>query len=218
MEHSKIKHLAMAAIAFISIAAHSKETKKEAAAIKQITIMDTAKAATLAITKVKTPWYAWKGIIISKMRKTIPEYAVIKGLNEKWYSLAEDKSFFGGIYLWETEADAKRWFTKEWFDATLKKYGEKGRVFYYKVTENKTVAVPEKAEGAFCSVLIYASAENYSWDARAEGLIKVFYLKDDQDQDCFLTIWQNKAAAAAYIASRQMTVEFFETPIFLHNK
>ena len=179
--------------------------------------MDTTKVNTLVITKVKTPWYVWKNIIISKMRKTIPEYAAIKGLNEKWYSIAEDNSFFGGIYLWKTEADAQSWFTKIWFDATLKKYGEKGKVIYYKVTAKKIVAVPEKTEGAFCSVLIYTSTNNYSWDAEARGLIKVFYLKDKQDQDCFLTLWQDKNAAAAYIANKQMTVEYFETPILLNN-
>lgn len=217
MKNRKIKSLVLAVITTASMSACAKENKEDVITLKKVSVMDTTKVTTLVITKVKTPWYAWKGIIVSKMRKTIPEYAAIKGLNKKWYSIAEDNSSFGGLYFWETETDAQRWFTKDWFDATLKKYGEKGKAIYYKVTAKKVVAVPEKMEGKFCAVLLYASTNNYDWNDKSNGLLETYFLKDENNQDCFLTLWQSKEAATRYIANKQMTVEFFETPILLNN-
>lgn len=95
------------------------------AAITQSVSAETlpVKGKVITMTRVTAPWYAPKFLIKSGMKKSIPEYAAVKGLVRKVYSIEEGTGFFGGIYLWENEQSAKEWFNQAWFDRVNSKYG-----------------------------------------------------------------------------------------------
>jgi hypothetical protein len=69
-----------------------------------------AKPATLAeITKV--------------FQGTAPKYQGMTGLLRKNYFMSEDGRRAGGIYVWESRADAERVYTPEWKKFVESKYG-----------------------------------------------------------------------------------------------
>jgi hypothetical protein len=61
---------------------------------------------------------------------TAPRYQGLPGLVRKNYVLSEDGSRSGGIYLWETRADAERAFNDEWRKTMTEKYGAAPSVEY----------------------------------------------------------------------------------------
>jgi hypothetical protein len=61
---------------------------------------------------------------------TAPKYQGLKGLLRKNYLLSEDGSRAGGVYFWETRADAERVYTAEWQKTVEAKYGSPPSVEY----------------------------------------------------------------------------------------
>jgi heme-degrading monooxygenase HmoA len=177
---------------------------------------DSSNLQTLTITKVKKPWYASRGMVVSRMRKSIPEYQAIKGLKNKYYSFTENHKLFGGIYFWETEKDAKTWFDKAWFERTEKKYGQKGIVEYYQILNIQNIAKTSQNEGKFWAVLSFSTKKS-EIDENADGLIKIIQLKNEKAETGFLTLWQSKASTEKYFAQSKYANTFFDTPILLDN-
>ncbi|MFM8914567.1 MAG: hypothetical protein ACKOE6_16865, partial [Flammeovirgaceae bacterium] len=116
---------------------------------------DTLLLTTLTITKVKKPWYAWKALVVKKMKKSIPEYSAIEGLRYKYYSFTSTHDHFGGIYLWASAQNASNWFNAAWYDRTEKKYGKKGIVLSFQIQNINTMAAAPANEGDYCAVLTY---------------------------------------------------------------
>jgi hypothetical protein len=56
-------------------------------------------------------------------KSTAPKYQGMKGLLRKNYWLSEDGRRAGGIYVWESRADAERLYTAEWRKFVEDKYG-----------------------------------------------------------------------------------------------
>lgn len=54
---------------------------------------------------------------------TAPKYQGIQGLLRKNYWMSEDGKRAGGIYVWESRADADRVYTPEWKKFVEGKYG-----------------------------------------------------------------------------------------------
>ncbi len=54
---------------------------------------------------------------------TAPKYLGMPGLVRKYYFLSEDGAKAGGIYLWQSRADADRLYTEEWKTFVRGKYG-----------------------------------------------------------------------------------------------
>lgn len=54
---------------------------------------------------------------------TAPRYLGMAGLIRKYYWLSEDGAKAGGIYLWQTRADAERVYTDDWKAFVRGKYG-----------------------------------------------------------------------------------------------
>lgn len=78
--------------------------------IVAIVTFSLAKPATLAeITKV--------------FQGTAPKYQGMTGLLRKNYFMSEDGRRAGGIYVWESRADAERVYTPEWKKFVESKYG-----------------------------------------------------------------------------------------------
>jgi len=78
--------------------------------IVAIVTFSLAKPATLAeITKV--------------FQGTAPKYQGMTGLLRKNYFMSEDGRRAGGIYVWESRADAERVYTADWRKFVESKYG-----------------------------------------------------------------------------------------------
>ncbi len=54
---------------------------------------------------------------------TAPRYKGLPGLIRKYYILVEDGGTAGGVYLWQSRADADRMYTDEWKRFVREKYG-----------------------------------------------------------------------------------------------
>ena len=61
--------------------------------------------------------------ITKTFQATAPKYQGMKGLLRKNYWMSEDGRRAGGIYVWESRADAERLYTPEWRKFVEEKYG-----------------------------------------------------------------------------------------------
>ncbi|MBL8685797.1 MAG: hypothetical protein JNK05_41865 [Myxococcales bacterium] len=68
---------------------------------------------TLAIVRVRTPWYAPNFVVRSRFRDAVPEYEALAALDAKYFILTEDGRF-GGIYLWSSRRDATEFYSDTW--------------------------------------------------------------------------------------------------------
>jgi heme-degrading monooxygenase HmoA len=178
---------------------------------------DTSTLTTLTITKVKKPWYAWRGLVVGKMKKSFPEYSAVKGLKHKYYSFTIDHHYFGGIYLWKSEEDSKNWFNQAWFDRTEKKYGEKGVVLSYEIQSITVFSSPERSEGNYFAVLSYNIEPVVEWQKNINGLFQVIELRDSNQKSRYLTLWRDKESLDSFFASKKVDNEYFDVPILLNN-
>ena len=62
---------------------------------------------------------------------TAPTYRGVKGLLRKHYVLSEDGSKAGGVYLWNSRADAEAMYTESWRTFVRQKYGTDPTVTYF---------------------------------------------------------------------------------------
>jgi Putative mono-oxygenase ydhR len=68
--------------------------------------------------------------ITKTFQSTAPRYQGVPGLLRKNYWLSEDGRRAGGIYVWETRADAERVYTAEWKKLVESKYGTPPEIEY----------------------------------------------------------------------------------------
>jgi hypothetical protein len=68
--------------------------------------------------------------ITKAFQSTAPRYRGIPGLLRKNYFMSEDGLRAGGIYVWETRADADRTYTAEWRKLVEDKYGAPPTIEY----------------------------------------------------------------------------------------
>ena len=61
--------------------------------------------------------------ITKTFQSTAPRYKGVAGLLRKNYFVSEDGRRAGGIYVWESRADAERMYTPEWAKMVESKYG-----------------------------------------------------------------------------------------------
>lgn len=85
----------------------------------------------IAITRFQLP----KPITRSEAREiflsTAPTYQGVAGLVRKHYVLSEDGSTAGGIYLWNTRAEADAMYTESWRAFVREKYSTEPSVTYF---------------------------------------------------------------------------------------
>jgi hypothetical protein len=62
---------------------------------------------------------------------TAPKYQGMRGLVRKYYVLSQDGGTAGGVYLWESRADAERLYTDEWKSFVRGKYGVEPSLTYF---------------------------------------------------------------------------------------
>ena len=68
--------------------------------------------------------------ITKTFQSTAPKYQGIPGLRSKNYFMSEDGRRAGGIYVWESRADAERLYTAEWVKFVEGKYGTPPQIEY----------------------------------------------------------------------------------------
>lgn len=61
---------------------------------------------------------------------TAPKYLHKPGLLRKHYYIAEDGRRAGGIYFWQSRADADACYTDEWRATVTEKYGAAPEIFF----------------------------------------------------------------------------------------
>lgn len=61
---------------------------------------------------------------------TAPKYQDVAGLIRKVYIYSEDDNTVGGIYLWNSRADAEAMYTESWKAFVREKYGTDPSVTY----------------------------------------------------------------------------------------
>jgi len=62
---------------------------------------------------------------------TAPTYQGVAGLVRKHYVLSQDGSTAGGIYVWESQAEAEALYTESWKTFVREKYGTEPSVTYF---------------------------------------------------------------------------------------
>jgi hypothetical protein len=167
----------------------------------------------LTVTKVKKPWFAWRGLVSSKMEKSIPEYQSIAGLEEKFYSFWEGTDRFGGIYFWRQKSDADAWFQQSWFDRTEKKYGEKGVVDSYSILNSfVNPSLAQKGENLY-AILSYRNIDVKGDATKEKSLVYHVSLIDSNQKKCYLTIWNDESSAMENFSTTESD-ELFYIPVF----
>jgi hypothetical protein len=68
--------------------------------------------------------------ITRTFQSTAPKYQGVAGLLRKNYFVSEDGRRAGGIYVWESRADADRLYTPEWVKFVEGKYGTPPQIEY----------------------------------------------------------------------------------------
>ena len=72
---------------------------------------------------------------------TAPKYQNVPGLVRKCYILSQNGNTVGGIYLWNSRAEAESMYTESWRDYVREKYGCDPSVTYFEtpvVVDNLT--------------------------------------------------------------------------------
>lgn len=72
---------------------------------------------------------------------TAPNYQGVTGLFRKSYVLSEDGGTAGGVYLWNSRAEAEAMYTESWRTFVAQKYGTDPTVTYFEspvVVDNVT--------------------------------------------------------------------------------
>ena len=67
----------------------------------------------------------------SIFRSTAPTYRGVPGLFKKHYVLSEDGLTAGGVYLWNSKAEAEAMYTEAWRAFVRGKYNTEPRVTYF---------------------------------------------------------------------------------------
>lgn len=85
----------------------------------------------IAITEFQLP----KPLALSEAREiflsTAPTYQGVAGLVRKHYVLSKDGHTAGGIYLWNSQAEAEAMYTEDWKAFVREKYGTEPSVTYF---------------------------------------------------------------------------------------
>ena len=84
----------------------------------------------VAIVTFRLPKPASLDEITATFQSTAPRYRGVAGLLRKNYFVSDDGRRAGGIYVWETRADAERVYTAEWKNLVESKYGTSPEIEY----------------------------------------------------------------------------------------
>jgi len=88
--------------------------------------------------------------ITSAFSSTTPRYEGLPGLIRKYYLFDPEASIAGGVYLWESRAQAEAFYDQAWRDRLTEKYGVPPKINFFEspviidnVLEKVTLAAAE---------------------------------------------------------------------------
>jgi hypothetical protein len=82
----------------------------------------TENEAVATLVTIPVPPGVDRGQLVAEFRKAIPTYQQVSGLQRKYFVVTDDGRF-GGIYLWDNQASAERWFDNAWHERARMVYG-----------------------------------------------------------------------------------------------
>jgi hypothetical protein len=71
-----------------------------------------------------------------------PDFLKAKGFLRKQFICRKEGGVAGGVYMWESEADAEVFYSGPWRDGIRARYGNDPKIQYF-----ETVALTDKATG-----------------------------------------------------------------------
>lgn len=71
-----------------------------------------------------------------------PDFLPVPGFVRKQFICSSDGSIAGGVYMWESQADAERFYNGPWMECIIERYGNAPRIDYF-----ETVALADLASG-----------------------------------------------------------------------
>ena len=71
-----------------------------------------------------------------------PDFLEIPGFLRKQFICARDGKVAGGVYMWETQEAAERFYSGEWLAERRARYGTEPKIAYF-----ETVALTDKESG-----------------------------------------------------------------------
>ena len=71
-----------------------------------------------------------------------PDFLKIPGFLRKQFICNRDGKVAGGVYMWESQEAAERFYTGEWLEGIRARYGNDPKITYF-----ETVALTDKASG-----------------------------------------------------------------------
>jgi hypothetical protein len=74
--------------------------------------------------------------------KIAPDFLKIPGFLRKQFICNRDGKVAGGVYMWESQEAAERFYTGEWLEGIRARYGNDPKITYF-----ETVALTDKASG-----------------------------------------------------------------------
>ncbi len=104
--------------------------KTEAKASGEATTQD----GIVSVVNVPSPWYAPEFIVNGRMQDAIPDYAVIPGLDFKYFTTS-DQGTLGGIYLWQSKASADAFYNDAWHARIEETYEQKADLKFYNLID-----------------------------------------------------------------------------------
>jgi hypothetical protein len=66
-----------------------------------------------------------------RFQSSAPKYKNLPGLISKFYIVSEDGKTAGGVYHWQSRADAERVYAGEWRERVEKLYGTKPDILWF---------------------------------------------------------------------------------------
>lgn len=91
-----------------------------------------------AIVRYKLPASIGRGACRAHFLKIAPGFGTPEGLVRKQF-IWNENGMAGGVYLWRTIADAKRFYQGPWLDGIVERYGVYPEIEYFEtfaITEN----------------------------------------------------------------------------------
>ena len=80
--------------------------------------------------------------------KIAPDFLKAKGFLRKQFICRKEGGIAGGVYMWETQADAEAFYSGPWRDGIRARYGNDPKIQYF-----ETVALTDKASGKAGAIL-----------------------------------------------------------------
>src|SRR5690348_3223286 len=103
-----------------------------------------------AIVQYRLPPHIGLDACAAHYRDIAPGFRVVPGLIRKQFIYAED-GWAGGVYLWESRAEAEAFYSGPWLDGIRERYGMDPQIKYFQtacIADNAAEAVllPDAAE------------------------------------------------------------------------